>query len=90
MWLPLALLATHRGCGRSCLPSSVESKYAIRCCVARDLLTLLPQYVCVGYALYDEEKLRQQREESKKSPMAPVELPYCEGERPLSHLPCPT
>ena len=50
-----------------------------------DLLTLLwPQYVCVGYALYDEEKLRQQREEAKKSPTAPIELPYCEGERPLA------
>ena len=57
--------------------------------VARDLLTLLwPQYVCVGYALYDEEKLRQQREEAKKSPTAPVELPYCEGEQPNSHFPC--
>jgi len=37
------------------------------------------QYVCVGYAVYDEEKLQQQRHEAKKSPTAPVELPYCEG-----------
>ncbi|KAK9827645.1 hypothetical protein WJX81_003218 [Elliptochloris bilobata] len=46
-------------------------------------LTAVPagafKYVCVGYAVYDEEKLRQQMQEAKKSPTAPIELPYCEG-----------
>ena len=37
------------------------------------------KFVCVGYAAYDAEKMRQQQAESKKNPTAPIELPYCEG-----------
>ena len=40
---------------------------------------LLPQYMCVGLSVYDEARLRAAGAESRSSPLAPVEIPYCEG-----------
>ncbi len=40
---------------------------------------LLAQYMCVGLSVYDEAQLRAAGDESRSSPLAPVDIPYCEG-----------
>ena len=35
--------------------------------------------MCVGLSVYDEARLRAAGAESRSSPLAPVDIPYCEG-----------
>lgn len=39
--------------------------------------TLLPQYLCAGYSMYNETRLRDRQRKGKGT--EDVELPYCEG-----------
>ena len=35
--------------------------------------------MCVGLSVYDEAQLRAAGAKSRSSPLAPVDIPYCEG-----------
>ena len=54
-------------------------QFRVRCGtpLSMSCATLLPQYLCAGYSMYNETRLRDRQRKGKGT--EDVELPYCEG-----------